>query len=123
MSCQLPVAHCLLSPWSIKSLVMNNELPFMQELFQKNRKSFNRFPDKKQAEDFADGLFHLLFASHEGKYHSAGDLLKQYELLKDNFSALVFELLKSEKAVHQHAEEFFAAIPRIYNELLLDAEA
>src|SRR6476469_1384500 len=102
---------------------MTNELSFMQLLFQKNRKSFSSFPDKKLAEDFADGLFHLLFASYEGKYHSAAYLLKQYQYLKDNFSALIFELLKNEKLVNQHAEEFFASIPRIYEELLLDAEA
>lgn len=102
---------------------MTNELSFMQELFQKNRMSFNRFPDKKLAEDFADGLFHLLFASHEGKYHSAADLLKQYNFLKDNFSALVFELLKNERLVNDHAQKFFDNIPRIYEELLLDAEA
>jgi serine O-acetyltransferase len=95
----------------------------MQLLFQKNRKSFSSFPDKKLAEDFADGLFHLLFTSHEGKFHSAADLLKQYKYLQDNFSAILFELVKSEKAVNQQTEQFFEAIPRIYDELLLDAEA
>ena len=83
---------------------MTSELSFMQLLFQKNRKSFSSFPDKKLAEDFADGLFHLLFTSYEGKYHSATDLLKQYKFLQDNFSALLFELFKSEKEVNRHAE-------------------
>jgi len=101
---------------------MQNELPFMQLLFQKNRKSFSSFPDKKLAEDFADGLFHLLF-THEGKYHTAADLLKQYKYLQDNFSALLFELLKSEKEVNRHTEDFFEEIPNIYEELMLDAEA
>ena len=102
---------------------MTTELSFMQELFQKNRISFSSFPDKKLAEDFADELFHLLFTSYEGKFHSAADLLKQYQYLKDTFSSLVFELLKNEKAVNQHTEEFFTSLPRIYEELLLDAEA
>jgi len=102
---------------------MTNEITFMQQLFQKNRKSFSSFPDKKLAEDFADGLFHLLFTSYEGKYHSAADLLKQYQFLKDTFSALVFELLKDEKLVNNHTEDFFDAIPGIYEQLLLDAEA
>jgi serine O-acetyltransferase len=102
---------------------MTNELSFMQQLFQKNRISFSSFPDKKLAEDFADGLFHLLFTSYEGKYHSAADLLKEYQFLKDTFSSLTFELLKNEKAVNRHTEEFFASLPRIYEELLLDAEA
>ena len=102
---------------------MTNELSFMQLLFQKSRKSFSSFPDKKLAEDFADGLFHLLFTSHEGKYHSAADLLKQYKYLQDNFSALLFELVKNEKTVNQQTEQFFEAIPSIYDELLLDAEA
>src|SRR2546421_8683734 len=102
---------------------MTNEITFMQQLFQKNRKSFSSFPDKKLAEDFADGIFHLLFTSYEGKYHTAADLLQQYEFLQDNFSALLFELLKSEQEVHHHTAELFAAIPGIYEDLLLDAEA
>src|SRR4051812_22887023 len=102
---------------------MTNELSFMQLLFEKNRKSFNSFPDKKLAEDFADGLFHLLFTSYEGKYHSAADLFKQYQFSKDNFATLIFELLKNEQLVHRHTDQFFEAIPIIYEELLLDAEA
>ncbi len=71
-----------------------NEQLFIQQLFQKTRKSFNSFPDKKMAEEFADALFNLLFASYESKYESAEALNRQYDHLKDIFSSLLIRTIK-----------------------------
>jgi len=92
-------------------------------LFQKNRNRFNSFPDTELAISFIDDLFKLLFASHEGKYQSAEVLRNHYDDLKNTFSALLFELVRDEKLVMKHTEEFFTAHPEIYKQLLQDAEA
>jgi len=96
---------------------------FIQHLFQKNRNRFNSFPDTELAISFIDDLFKLLFASHEGKYQSAEVLRNHYDDLKNTFSALLFELVRDEKLVMKHTEEFFTAHPEIYKQLLQDAEA
>jgi len=96
---------------------------FISTLFHKNRKCFRSFPDKIIAETFADELFNFMFASYEGKYVSEDKLVKKYEELQSTFAALLFELLKNEEEVKTNTSSLFAAIPGIYNQLLLDAEA
>jgi len=96
---------------------------FIDQLFYRNRKSFNHFPDKQLAENFTDALFQLLFTSHEGKFDTPNALAKEYQKVKDDFSSLLFELLRNAKAVEEHTAEFFDAIPVIYDELILDAKA
>lgn len=96
---------------------------FINRLFQKNRKCFSRFPDKQIAETFADELFNFMFASYEGKYISEEKLISKYEELQLTFAALLYELVKNEDEVKTHTSSLFAAIPEIYNQLLLDAEA
>jgi len=96
---------------------------FIQHLFQKNRNRFTSFPDTELAVSFIDELFKLLFASHEGKYPSVEALRHQYDDLKNTFSALLFELVRDEKLVKQHTEDFFTAHPEIYKQLIQDAEA
>lgn len=96
---------------------------FVQHLFLKNRKRFNRFPDKELAERFTDDLFNLLFGSYEGKYDSAEKLLQEYQELKNTFSAILFELTRDEQSVKLQTEQFFYELPVIHEALLLDAEA
>lgn len=96
---------------------------FIHELFQKNRKRFNSFPDKQIAEGFADELFNFLFASYEGKYATEEKLFTEYGDLENTFSALLFELLKNEETVKRYTDDFFNTMPGIYAKLLLDAEA
>jgi serine O-acetyltransferase len=100
-----------------------NQQPFISRLFQKNRKCFSSFPDKQIAETFADELFNFMFASYEGKYLTEERLVQKYEELQSTFAALLFELIKNEEEVKINTTELFEAIPGIYDQLLLDAEA
>jgi serine O-acetyltransferase len=97
--------------------------PFITRLFHKNRKCFSSFPDKQIAEAFADELFNFMFASYEGKYLSEDKLVKKYEELQLTFEALLYELVKDEVVAKSNTFALFSAIPSIYDQLLLDAEA
>ena len=99
-----------------------DERAFINAVFKRNTTCFRGFPDKQIAEDFIDELFFFLFGTYEKKL---GDekLVEQYESLKNTFSALLYELIKSEEKVKQHTFSLFEAIPGIYKSLLLDAEA
>lgn len=100
-----------------------SEQNFLQQLFFKNRKSFTHFPDKDLAENFVDDLFNLLFTSYVGKYETEEELSRQYFEIKSTFSAILFELHKEEERVNLQTEIFFAALPSIYESLMLDAQA
>ncbi len=99
-----------------------NQREFINAVFKKNTTCFRGFPDKQIAEDFIDGLFFFLFGTHERKLGEE-KLVEQYEGLKNTFSALLFELIKKEELVIQHTSGLFEAIPQIYKNLMLDAEA
>jgi serine O-acetyltransferase len=99
------------------------EQQFIQQIFQKNRSTLVRFPDKETAENFIDDLFDLLFASHEGKYDTEQKLARQFTEIKNTFSALLFEVLRDEAEVKKHADNLFYELPVIYEALLLDADA
>ena len=99
-----------------------DERAFINAVFKRNTTCFRGFPDKQIAEDFIDELFFFLFGTHEKKLGEE-KLVEQYESLKNTFSALLYELIKSEEKVKQHTFSLFEAIPGIYKSLLLDAEA
>lgn len=98
------------------------EREFIKAVFKRNTTCFRGFPDKQIAEDFIDELFFFMFGTHEKKLGEE-KLVDQYEGLKSTFSALLFELIKNEETVKQHTFDLFAAVPQIYKNLLLDAEA
>ncbi|HEY4148609.1 MAG TPA: serine acetyltransferase, partial [Chitinophagaceae bacterium] len=100
-----------------------NEQDFIQELFQRNRKHFSRFPDKETAESFISDLFNFLFASYEGRYDNEKKLALQFSHLKNTFSAILFDLERNEEKVKSHTEKLFSALPDIYQQLLGDAES
>lgn len=98
------------------------EQEFINAVFKRNTTCFRGFPDKQIAEDFIDEMFFFLFGTHERKLGEE-KLVEQFEGLKSTFSALLFELIKNEEKVKQHTSSLFNAIPQIYKNLLLDAEA
>lgn len=107
-----------------KELTMQstNQREFINAVFKRNTTCFKGFPDKQIAEDFIDELFFFMFGTHERKLGEE-KLVEQYESLKNTFSALLYELIKNEEKVKQHTISLFEAIPQIYKNLLLDAEA
>lgn len=100
-----------------------SEETFIQELFQRNRKHFSRVPDKETTEGFINDLFNFLFSSYEGKYDNEKKLNQQFSVLKNTFSAILFDLVRNEEKVKDNTEQLFAALPGIYQHLLNDAEA
>lgn len=99
-----------------------NQREFISAVFKRNTTCFKGFPDKQIAEDFIDELFSFMFGTHERK-GGEEKLAEQYENLKNVFSALLYELIKNEEKVKQHTSGLFEAVPDIYKNLLLDAEA
>lgn len=99
-----------------------NQREFIKAVFKRNTTCFRGFPDKQIAEDFIDELFFFMFGSHERKLGEE-KLVEKYESLKSTFSALLYELIKNGETVKQHTISLFEAIPQIYKNLLLDAEA
>ncbi|MGI8634222.1 MAG: serine acetyltransferase, partial [Segetibacter sp.] len=97
-----------------------NQQDFINAVFKRNTTCFKGFPDKQIAEDFIDELFFFLFGAHEKKL-GQDKLQQQYEGIKSTFAALLYELIKNEEQVKQHTTSLFAAIPSIYQHLLLDA--
>lgn len=95
---------------------------FIEALFKNGRGNFKYFPDKDIAEEFADELFDLLFAANAMEYPSEQSLKEKFAELKNTFSALLFEVLKNQEDVKQHAETFFNVIPQLYEALILDAK-
>lgn len=98
------------------------EREFINAVFKRNTTCFRGFPDKQIAEEFIDELFFFMFGTHERKLGEE-KLVDQFDGLKSTFSALLFELIKNEEKVKQHTVSLFEAIPQIYKNLLLDAEA
>ncbi len=96
---------------------------FIEKLYAKNRGGFALFPDKELAATFADDLFNLLFTSYATRFETIESLTREYESLKNTFSALLFDVVKDEAEVREQTDALFAALPAIYDTLLLDAEA
>lgn len=94
---------------------------FISKLFLQNSKQFSFFPDKESAEDFIDKLFEFLFLPKTVKHKRAADLEREFEQLKDHFSALVYDVLPESAKVEQVTATFFDAIPDLHEQLINDA--
>jgi len=99
-----------------------SEQIFIQTLVQRKQKQFINLPDKQLAERFVDEVFRFLFYSYKNDIVES-QLHEQYNGLKNSLSVLLTELMKEEVVVNKQAVIFFSALPVIYEQLLLDAEA
>ncbi len=96
---------------------------FIQQLFSCNQKKFIAFPDKELAEQFIDQIFDLLFLPNIGKQQNLGKFEKEFESLKSHFSSLIYDVVLDGEKAQQITENFFDAIPSLYEELMNDAKA
>jgi serine O-acetyltransferase len=94
---------------------------FINNLFHQNSKNFNFFPDKELAEEFIDKLFDFLFLPKTVRHKQASDLEKEFESLKSHFSSLVYDVIPDGDKAQIIADQFFDAIPALYNNLIADA--
>ncbi|MGN6492252.1 MAG: serine O-acetyltransferase EpsC [Agriterribacter sp.] len=96
---------------------------FIQQLAERKSKTFLAFPDRELAKQFIDELFNLLFLPATLRQQNQYELEKAFESLKSHLSTLVYEVVRDGKKAQAVADDFFAAIPAIYETLLKDAEA
>jgi serine O-acetyltransferase len=95
----------------------------IKQLFDKNRESFAGFPNKRQAEEFINGLFHLLFTPYHGCYANENEVEIAFEKLELQFIHLLETTIASDEERDQLRQRFFHKLPELYQGCLKDAEA
>lgn len=102
---------------------MTEESLFIEKLFNRNSRQFQGFPDKHLAKRLINDLFNFLFSSHESRFNNLNEFEDGYKEIQDNFKTLLEGYLKSNQVALTHTQDFFKALPGIYEDLLADAEA
>jgi serine O-acetyltransferase len=95
---------------------------FIQELLLKN-KSSQSFLDKQRIEHFTDALFHFLFQLEDKKYLSEQAIQIRLTSLKNELISILFNINSDAARSQKIADDFFEAVPHIYNILNTDAQA
>ncbi len=96
---------------------------FIQLLHNRNAQCGISFPDRGMAHRFIDDLYDLLFIPRNSNTYTQEDIRKEYDLLKQRFTSLIYDVLRDVSAIDGVTEKYFAAIPGLYQQLLKDAHA
>ena len=96
---------------------------FIKKLHERNTKCVVAFPDRAMAHQFIDELFDLLFIPRNSRQTSLDDFSKEFALLKQQFSLLIFDVIYDTAHLLKVTENFFNAIPTLFDKLLKDALA
>lgn len=96
---------------------------FIQDLAETNRKRLRRFPDKKKAELFVEELFQFLFVQTSHHDNTEENLQEIYGGLKNSLTQLINDSEHDITIAADQTKLFFATLPRLYSELMKDAEA
>jgi len=96
---------------------------FIKKLHDRNLNCVVAFPDRIKAYQFIDELFDLLFIPKNKQQNSLEDIDKEFELLKQQFSLLVIEVVDDISQLKKITDDFFNAIPILFEKLLKDAQA
>ena len=94
---------------------------FIKNLHQHHQLSTVSFPDKEMARAFMDGFFEFLFIPQHQKKRCEFEMLKEYELYNSHLSTLIYDVVSDGIQTQQIANDFFNAVPDIYNALHVDA--
>ena len=122
----------LVKSLSLRRIIMKYyklELPladdFSSKLFRSRRQPECILPVKKDVHEFADKILALLFPHFSKKvYHSEDEISAEFTLLKVYLEKAIEPIFKCTKDdAKYYANEFFAKVPDIHRDLLLDAEA
>ena len=76
-----------------------------------------------QCISFIDDLFNLLFLPASLRQQNQYELEKAFESLKSHLSTLVYEVVKDGSVAQTASDDFFTALPGLYNTLQKDAQA
>ena len=96
---------------------------FIKKLHNRNLNCTVSFPDRIKAYQFIDELFDLLFIPRNNQQNSLEDINEEFELLKQQFSLLVFDVIDDKNQLEKVTNNFFTAIPIVFEKLLKDAQA
>jgi hypothetical protein len=100
-----------------------SEISFISTLYERSFSKNQTFPDRQLGVDFIEGVFHLLFIPNKSKQNTKESLHKDYDNLRDTFSALIYDIIHDEASVEKNTVDFFNALPGLYQQLLMDAAA
>lgn len=103
----------------VKPQIMNGA--FLQLLHSNKKKAYS-YPDKESSEDFIHGLFEFLFNAKKGGNTDIADLQRESYSLHSYLATLIYENVGDEKISQEATEQFFDALPGVYETLLKDAE-
>ena len=99
------------------------ESAFIEKLFNRKKTDFPVFPNRLSAESLINGLFDILFLSFEKKTESAAAFSDRYTKIRDGFGELLEGMIGDKGKAKEVHRNFFLALPSIYENLLLDADA
>jgi len=93
---------------------------FLKKLLVRNNEHFGNIPDIELLHHFADELFRFLFIPLKAAKNTEVQLQKDLKQLQDTFSSILFDVLHQKEDVMINEENFFSALPFIYDNLLED---
>lgn len=94
---------------------------FIKQLYDRQKTALSGFPDKESAEEFIDQLFNFLFAPRTSRNSPLNEVEKEFDSLKSYLSTLVYDVNHDGNESQRVTEQFFKALPEIYDALLKDA--
>lgn len=102
---------------------MMSNINFIKTLFERNQNAVKSFPDKALAVSFINGFFEFLFIPPHQKRQSEFELTRELESYKSHLSTLIYDVLGDAAKSQEISNVFFGEIPRVYEDLLGDADA
>lgn len=94
----------------------------INQIYERNSDSKTVFPNKRQAEQFIEQLFDVLFINTDNKYTSRAAFETEFQYLGIVFNKLVLNQ-KLDAGVDDNWEVFSGELPAIYNASIFDAQA
>lgn len=98
------------------------EKSFIKKIYQQHLQA-KPFLDKQRIESFIDEVFRFLFQLEDKKYASIAEIHARLNEIKEDFCAILIEVLNDKSQTIAIVDVFTEALPEIYETLLEDANA
>lgn len=98
-----------------------NEKDFLSLLQRHNKKHAGNIPDKALSHQFVDDLFGFLFVPKTGVNQKESDLEKGWYSLKSHLTTLIYDVVSDGAKAQSLSDQFFNALPGVYETLQKDA--
>lgn len=99
------------------------EQQFYQSIVNFKKQQGCSLPDATAAKQFVNKLFEVLFICKNEADNNDFEIQSQLKKLEQQLQFLLFPVLHSSSFSETQTENFFSAIPQLYQKLLLDAKA